>query len=558
MFRRQLNRLILLLFTLVSLAVAVPLFAQAGAQASESADGQPSFQPDPEAMLSGAGEEAYGLLQAGNAEAALARLQTAQQAGEITLVDRSLLGTLYLEAGKAQEAYDVLAPVAETSKDPALLYNAGRAALAVGQGDQGVAWLERSAAAVPVSPAGRTMGLIRAQQTRCSESLQWLRPWLESTPGDTEARLLAAMCSLELKRTRDAVALLQGLPTSDPRVGVLRAQLLIQQNDPVSALVILEPLMERHPPEMTADVTRLTGEAYLNSGRAAEAVTLLSSVEPRGPRLTLLYTEALYRTGDLDAALVELKPVAESALGKDIKHPLIAQAISDYGRILVAAGRAEEALPFLSRATELLPDRIETWKSYGEALTAAGRRDEARKALETFRTVQQKQTQDRRAAEAVAQDPTAATLAQARKAAVDGNYDAALRSLRQEMAISPEDIRPHLLYVQILLAAGRNDEALSGAAETATRFADNADAAYQQGAVKMVAGDKPGAETSFRRALELDPGHVASLNDLAVLLATRGERAEAKALAQRLVDAKPDDAKAQQLLAALSKRASGG
>ncbi|MDA8019524.1 MAG: tetratricopeptide repeat protein [Thermoanaerobaculia bacterium] len=550
----------LLLATFLVVSLVAPADRPAGAQtgSSQSATEEAAaFQADPDAMLSDAGMEAFKLLQTGDASGALARLEAAHAAGESTLVDRSMMSSLYLENGRAQEAYDVVAEAASESSDPALLYNAGRAALAVGQGEQGVAWLERSANAVPASPAGRTLGMIRAQQMRCSESLQRLRPWLRSEPTDREARLVAAMCSLELKRPRDAEALLLGLPTSEPRVGVLRAQLLIQQSDPISALVILEPLLENHPPEMRADVIRLTGEAYLNSGRAAEAVELLSGLETRGPRLTLLHSEALYRTGNLDGALAELKPIAEAALGKEITHPLISQAISDYGRILVASGRSDQALPYLERATQLLPERIETWKSYGEALTASGRRDEARQALETFRKLQQRQTEQRRAAESAAQDPVAATLTKARNEAVAGDYDAALRSLRQEMAISPDDIRSHLLYVQILLAAQRVDEARSAAEETLVEFPRNVDAAYQLGAVKMTAGDEAAAEESFRQALALDPQHVASLNDLAVLLATRGQTGEALSLAERLVSLKPDDAQAQKLLAAISAETSG-
>ena len=549
-------------FLPLTLLLSLFLLVGAGAAWAQSETQQPAqrpaVQPNPDAMLSEAGQEAYQLLQSGDQAGALARLDAAHQAGETTLVDKSLLGTLLMESGRAQEAYDILSKVAGSSTDPALLFNAGRAALAVGQVEQGMGWLEQSADAVPVSPAGRALGMAFAQQMRCLESLQYLRPWLEAQRGDREARTIAAMCALELRRTQDATALLEGLPTSEPRIGILRAQLLIQQSDPLSALVILEPLLENHPPEMSADVHRMTTEAYLNSGRAKDAVDLLAGLPQRGPRLTLLYAEALYRTGDLDTALAELKPVAEAAINQEATHPLVVHAMSDYGRILVASGRAEEGLPFLQRASELQPDHIKTWKALGEALTAAGRRDEARTALETFRKLQTEQSEERHQAELALKDPTGQILAEARQAAVAGDHEKALRQLRQEIAISPDDIRPHLLYVQILLASERTAEAVAAAESTLASFPDNPDAAYQLGAMRMVAGDQDAAVQSFRRALELDPNHVATLNDLAVLLATRGEKGEAVALAQRLVQAKPDDAKAKELLAAIQSDASGG
>lgn len=542
-----------LAIALALLLTAPAVLGQTQAQdaAQDPAQSQ-TVQPDPDAMLSRAGREAFNLLQSGDQAGALARLDAAHKAGETTLVDQSMLGTLLMESGRAQEAYDLLSKVAGSSTDPALLFNAGRAALLVGQSQQGMAWLKQSADAVPVSPAGRALGMAFAQQMRCLESLQYLRPWLEAQRGDTEARTIAAMCALELRRTQDATALLEGLPASDPRIGILRAQLLIQQSDPLSALVVLEPLLKNHPPEMSADVHRMTTEAYLNSGRAKDAVDLLAALPQRGPRLTLLYAEALYRTGDLDTALAELKPVAEVALQQEANHPLVVHGMSDYGRILVAAGRAEEGLPFLQRAAEVQPDHLKTWKALGEALTVAGRRDEARKALETFRMLQTQQSEERHQTELALKDPTGRVLAEARTAAVSGDHEKALRQLRQEIAISPDDIRPHLLYVQILLAAERHAEAVKAAESTRASFPDNPDAAYQLGAMKMVAGDQASAEQSFRQALDLEPNHVAALNDLAVLLATRGEKGEAVALARRLVETKPDDAKAKELLAAIS------
>ena len=423
-------------------AVILVLLFAAPASFGQDGSREQAVQPDPEAMLSGAGQEAYQLLQSGDQAGALARLDAAQKAGETTLVDKSLLGTLLMESGRTQEAYDLLSTAAESSADPALLFNAGRAALAVGQVEQGMAWLKVSAAAVPASPAGRELGMAFARQMRCLESLQYLRPWLESQRGDREARTIAAMCALELRRTQDATALLEGLPTSEPRIGILRAQLLIQQSDPLSALVILEPLLESHPPEMSVDVHRMTTEAYLNSGRAKDAVDLLAGLPQRGPRLTLLYAEALYRTGDLDTALAQLKPVAELAIGQDAAHPMVVHGMSDYGRILVAAGRAEEGLPFLERAAALQPDHIKTWKALGEALTAAGRRDEARTALETFRRLQTQQSEERQQTELALKDPTGHVLTEARQAAVSGDTETALRQLRQEIAISPDDIRP--------------------------------------------------------------------------------------------------------------------
>jgi Flp pilus assembly protein TadD len=69
----------------------------------------------------------------------------------------------------------------------------------------------------------------------------------------------------------------------------------------------------------------------------------------------------------------------------------------------------------------------------------------------------------------------------------------------------------------------------------------NADAVYQRGAVRVALDDLAGAEADFRRALELAPEHTAAMSDLAVLLAGRGEKAEARTLLERVLALRPDD-----------------
>jgi Flp pilus assembly protein TadD len=49
------------------------------------------------------------------------------------------------------------------------------------------------------------------------------------------------------------------------------------------------------------------------------------------------------------------------------------------------------------------------------------------------------------------------------------------------------------------------------------------------------------AERDFRRALELNPNHTASLSDLAVLLTIQNRLPEARTLLEKLVALRPDD-----------------
>ncbi|MFP5286230.1 MAG: tetratricopeptide repeat protein, partial [Thermoanaerobaculia bacterium] len=92
-----------------------------------------------------AAQEALKLVQAGDINGALQKLEPLRQDQSANPRVLSLLGALYLQAGKPQEALAVLKPLADAEDaDPAVLYNAGRAALALGQAEAGQRYLERS------------------------------------------------------------------------------------------------------------------------------------------------------------------------------------------------------------------------------------------------------------------------------------------------------------------------------------------------------------------------------------------------------------------------------
>src|ERR1700712_720257 len=91
-------------------------------------------QPNP--ALQKSIEDAIQLVQAGKKEAAYAKLQALQKNPAVTAPVLSLVGALYVEIGRPKEALAVLKPLADSEDaQPAVLYNAGRAALRAGQPD---------------------------------------------------------------------------------------------------------------------------------------------------------------------------------------------------------------------------------------------------------------------------------------------------------------------------------------------------------------------------------------------------------------------------------------
>lgn len=498
--------------------------------------------------FSDAGRQALELLGKNDYAGAIALLEPEQKAGRLNPVEQAMLGTLYIEVGRPGEAAEVLGPLADRDDaDAAVLYNAGRASQAMGLMPAAEKYFERSVALVPVSPAARELGLIWGAAGRIFDAYRLLHPWARANPDDVEARIAAASCALRLERETEADELIAGLPETNPKVAMLRGQSLLQIGKPEDALTILEPLLEHAPPEMRPDLVRAIADTYVALGRSQQAIDLV----PQGPgsdvRLALILATAHYRQGAVDDALKTLEPFAaalpERYQAKAPLGPMAAGISFEYGRLLVAAGRSGEAVPFLETSTALVPSNAPAWKSLGDALLAAGRRDEALAARKTFRDLSAEENQRRRdlQGQRSVADPVARTIVQSQNVLNDGDGARALELLRREMQLSPQDLRLYLTEVSTLLKLDRKQEALERAETTLALFPGHPDAIYQRGVAKLAAGDRAGAEADLRQTLEAAPGHVAALNDLAVILMVRGDKAEARRLLERVLEEHPED-----------------
>ncbi len=543
---------------------AAPLAGQTQPPPGEPPPAAAAPAADPETLEALA--RAQERFEAGDLAGAIASLEPLRHRPQPSLPALSLLGAFYVEVGRHADALALLAPLAEApDANPAVLYNASRAAAAAGQPDAARRFLERAAAIVPVSPAGRDLGLALLREGRDAEAFALLRPWAVYRPEDLETVVGASLLALRLGRSAEAETLLEGAPAGDPNVVLLRAKLLLGKGDPRGAVALLEPLKERHPPAIAADFRRVLADAYLAAGQTAEAVALLERADLADPAVVLLLAEAHYQRGETDRALVLLEPLAAPIRDRRVPpkredaRQLDGALARAYGRVLVAAGRAAEAVPVLARAVELRPQDLEAWQSYGQALASTGRRDEAAAALQRFSELTEAaKTAGAGAAAGGSPVPENPRLREALHLLAIGHREKALEIARAEMAASAQDLWPRVLVVRILLLMNEPAEALTVAQETLRLAPDHPDAVYQRGAVQMALLNREEAERDFRRALELAPEHVAAMNDLAVLLMLRGADAEARALLERVLALRPDDLMASRNLQKLKERAAGG
>ena len=461
----------------VFLAAALPATPQAASQTESKAQAEPTREPLAEA-LEKLGQD--------DLEGAIAILEPLREAGSASPQALATLGALYAEIGLASDALEVLGPLAEgPDANPAVLYNAGRAAIAAGEEEAGEEYLARSVRTHSVSPAARLLGLRLGGRGQTAAAYRLLRPWALANPEDEEARLAAAVAALRLERVPEAAELLDGLANTNPRTRLLRADLSLQRRDPTTALELLAPLANDHPPEMNLDVLTLLATAYIELGRSAEAVALLEQRGGEHPKLALLLAQAQYQGGDVAAALASLHPFAEPVLAADQvadapapQRQLAGAIVLEHGRLLLASDRAAEAAVALERATELQPWSRDAWQELARAHAAAGEPEQARAAAERLRAIAE--ARERAAVPGLAgrqrlEDPTARRLAQALEWSERGEPEKALDVVRQEISLSPEDLRPRLFEIRTLLRLGRNEEARGSLEAALERFPDHPD-----------------------------------------------------------------------------------
>jgi Flp pilus assembly protein TadD len=546
------------------LSLALLAFPLAAAQTPPSA--APKAAAPAESPLQKPLDDAVRLVQAGKKAEAFQKLQAVEKDPNVTPLVLSLIGALYVEIGHPQDGLRVLKPLADSDEaQPAVLYNAGRAALRAGQVDAGRIYLTRSVLKQPDSPAARELGMLTAQEGRVVEAYSMLRPWALHNPNDTEARLMAANLAVQLERGDDAIQLLSNYPDSEPAVRLLHGKALVLKKDGPGAVALLKPLLAKHPQGMELEVRRSLAEAELLAGQPAEAVKLIDGKTAGHPALVLLLARAQRQAGNAAAAGATLKPLADKlpANADTIGDPRPVTGIAmEYGALLVDGGRAAEAVPFYQKATVYLPRSADAWKGLARALDAAGRKAEAQKALAQAAEVAKPPARQAAAAPAAPapsaapapaggpqEQPLSAGLQKAVQLMSQGQLEPALTAVRQEIAVS-KDPRARMIEVRVLLALRRPEDALK-AAETALATAPaNADYVYLKGASEMALQRFSSAEQDLRKALQIQPRHLPAMDDLAVLLLRANKKDEARKLLRQVLQINPQD----QLAAANLKK----
>lgn len=499
-------------------------------------------------------ENAMGRVQSGDLLGAIEILEAFCAEGNAPDAAFGALGALHLEAGSPEKALEVLLPLSQRSQpDPAVLFNTGRAAEALGRFPDAVAFYRRSVTIDGSSPAVRALGMLLGRLGRSEESFDLLKTWLEANTSDYPARIAAAAGAVDLGLADDAEALIEGLQPDAPAIRLLRGRILLRRDDPWGALGQLQRLAEQPPPALELDVRRSLADTWLQVGDPEAAIEQMKLIPPGDPSDTVQLAIAYSQAGRLQDAIDTLAPLAEPLVGSEPPEDpgsLALNVLIDYGRYLQSAGDVERALSFLQLAAEIGPDFAEAFEALADGLEATGRPDEAAAARARYEALNATPPLGRTRFDiaAAVDDQLSQGIREALELAFSGETERALERLDQQLAQAPGDPRPAYVRSSILLQSGRAEDALA-AADRALEIAPvRADGMYQRGVVLMALQRFQEAEDMFRRALDIAPEHPAVLSDYAALLMSTARSDEAADLLTRLAEQRPGDSRVLAML----------
>jgi tetratricopeptide (TPR) repeat protein len=131
----------------------------------------------------------------------------------------------------------------------------------------------------------------------------------------------------------------------------------------------------------------------------------------------------------------------------------------------------------------------------------------------------------------------------------EGRFEEALGLLQRGHELAPNDVGIRQAMGLVLHRLERFSLALAHFDAVIAAQPAFAAAHATRGATLEAMGDITGAEAAYRRARELQPGHLAALCGLASLASRRGRTAEARALAQEVLAGQPNYPDAVMVLA---------
>lgn len=359
------------------------------------------------------------------------------------------------------------------------------------------------------------------------------------------------------------------------------ARRLIENGRPLEALHVLDEARRADPED--AAIQNELGALYAALGRTGEALEALgraAELAPDDPSYALAYGEALYRSGQAEAALPFLQ---KASAGSSAEASLLIAGAYE------SLGNEASSLEALSDYVSARPDEVEVRILLGEKLEKMKRLDDALRAYQEgldgtrehdallYQRMAELASRERdRQADAesfarlaLERDPQMleARLALARALERTGRAAESLAELERAREEHPDSAEVHYNLIQAYQRAGRAEEAQAASArflelsqkkqEAEERQARVA-ATYKRAVEILHSGNMLAAEPVFRSVLEIDPDNPQARSMLAKIAFSKNDVAAARRWIEEAIDEDDTVAEYHYLRGLFEARAGNG
>lgn len=363
---------------------------------------------------------------------------------------------------------------------------------------------------------GFLLGQAYQQVGRTADAITTLERVVEG--GRPSYRALRGLADLYGRAGRwgDAVETYERAVERNPRSARTKRELanaLLKNNQAEQARDVLDELVTMRPNDAAGLYLLSEVELDLGNFAAAEnAARRLSELENGGVRGTLALTEVYSRRRQHRRVVEALEPILQNAEERGLRP-------EQFAGLLARIGFAYEQLQDHQAATRTYEEGVElmpTSLAFGARLTQTyintGRLDDARQILQQMQGYHS--------------GSLTLVRLEARLLGDSGDFEAGLDMLRDALQVHGDEPTAHLFMADYYGHYERLEEAIYLLESAESQFPDDTSVLFQLGAL-LEQSDRPvDAEQAFRRLLNRDPEHGATLNYLGYMLADGGDRLE--------------------------------
>jgi len=440
------------------------------------------------------------------------------------------LGICYFSTGKITKAKDIFQALLEVNPSARAYALLGLCYRYLGRFDEAEKYLEQGLKADPHDAACLyNMGYIESRQGHYDSGEKWLEQALEVDPNYYEALLELGSSKMRQKKFEEAVPLLRKCAQLDPHPGAVyfrlaTAERYLHQTEAAERDLKIFQTLSKDPTHEPAAFQHLYDylgqraelpplQKNLNDLEQLEQEVKLHSDEPQN---VYLLAEAYLKVGRVEEAKQAVAQLDKLSQGDFRTVVGVGVLLARYHLYAEAIARFQNALKSNPNSDDVWYDLADAYfhkRDYADALAAAQR------------------------VSSQGQRDTSYLALRADILAHLGQYDEAVRLLRQDIAANPDQDQAYLSLALVHLRSGDTSGARATLQQGLARTPDAGELLWGMGVLSVMEGQTEQAEQYLEKSVDLLPGWPGSYSALAVLYFQTGQIDKARETTERFKQA---------------------